>query len=127
MTHNGFQLIYVDVTVAVILDVYKRQTVTYESDSLITAKYVKEKDYIMYGYGANFITKVPSGAEVLIKTTSDYPIEGFISEDAIEEYKNTIQAIDYSKDGVEMTLFANSMTNKAHQQDDYRLSLIHIY
>ena len=95
-------------------------TVTYESDSLITAVYERQNDNVMYGYGGNYFTKVPEGAEVLIKTTSDYPIEGFISKSHIEKYKNTIQAIDYNKDGLDVTLFANTLTNKAHQQDDYR-------
>lgn len=95
-------------------------TVTYESDSLITANYDREKDYIMYGYGGNYFTKVPEGAEILIKTTSEDPIEGFISTAHIQNYKNTIQAIDYERDGLHVTLFANTLTNKAHQQDDYR-------
>lgn len=102
-------------------------TVTYEADSLITAKYKQEKDYIMYGYGGNYITQAPAGANVLIRTTSDYPIEGFMSADYIEKYKDTIQAIDYSQDGYRMTLFANTMTNKAHQLDDYRYLTNAIY
>lgn len=96
-------------------------TVTYENPgNLITAKYESEKDNIMYGYGGSYITKVPDGAKVLIKTTSDYPIEGFMSASFIENYKNQVQAIEYEKDKYNITLFANSMTNKAHQQDDYR-------
>ena len=102
-------------------------TVTYESDSLITAKYKKEKDFIMYGYGGNYITSVPEGAKVLVKTTSDYPIEGFMSSAHIEKYKNTVQAIDYAKNGMKVTLFANTLTNKAHQQDDYRFAANAIY
>lgn len=102
-------------------------TVSYEADSLITANYRLEKDNIMYGYGGNFITSVPKEAKVLIKTTSDYPIEGFMAASHIEKYKNTVQAIDYAKDGVKMTLFANTMTNKAHQQDDYRYVANAIY
>ena len=95
-------------------------TVTYKTDSLITAKYKQQKDNIMYGYGGNYITQAPKGAEVLIKTTTDYPIEGFMAADYIEKYKDTIQAIDYKQGGYQMTLFANTMTNKAHQLDDYR-------
>lgn len=95
-------------------------TVTYESDNLITAKYKQQKDNIMYGYGGNYITQAPKGAEILIKTTSDYPIEGFMAADYIEKYKGTIQAIDYKQGGCQITLFANTMTNKAHQLDDYR-------
>lgn len=102
-------------------------TVSYGSDSLITAKYAADKDDIMYGHDGNYITKVPDGAQVLIKTTNDYPIEGFMPADWIENYKNTVQAINYDKDGYHMTLFANTMTNKAHQQDDYRYVTNAIY
>ena len=63
---------------------------------------------------------VPEGATVLIKTTDDDPIEGFMSAEAIEAYKGTIQAFDYQADGYNVTLFANTLTNKAHQQDEYR-------
>jgi len=96
-------------------------------DSLITAKYVSENDNIMYGYGGSYIKTVPEGAKVLIKTTSDYPLEGFMDASSIEKYKNQIQAIDYQKDLYNITLFANTMTNKAHQQDDYRYVTNAIY
>lgn len=55
-----------------------------------------------------------------MKTTSDQPIEGFMSESHIAKYKNSIQAFEYNANGYNMTVFANSLTNKAHQQDDYR-------
>lgn len=102
-------------------------TVAYVEDSLITAPYVGENDNIMYGYGGNYITKAPEGAKVLIKTTSDYPIEGFMAADYIPKYQNQVQAIDYVKGKYNITLFANTMTNKAHQQDDYRYVTNAIY
>ncbi len=102
-------------------------TVTYPEESLITDKYVQEGDYIMYGHDGAYITNVPEGAKVLIQTTDDYPIEGFMSSEHIEKYKNSVQAIDYVQNGFNMTLFANTMTNKAHQQDDYRYVTNAIY
>lgn len=102
-------------------------TVTYPEESLITDTYVQEGDYIMYGHDGAYITKVPEGAKVLVQTTDDYPIEGFMAADHIEKYKNSIQAIDYVQNGFNMTLFANTMTNKAHQQDDYRYLTNAIY
>ncbi len=102
-------------------------TVSYVDDSLITAVYAAAGDDIMYGYGGNFITQVPEGAKVLIKTGGDYPIEGFMAADYIPQYQNQITAIDYQQDDYNITLFANTMTNKAHQQDDYRYVTNAIY
>ena len=55
-----------------------------------------------------------------MKTTADDPVEGFMSKDHIAQYKGSIQAFEYAGDGMDMTIFANTLTNKAHQQDDYR-------
>ena len=95
-------------------------TVTFDTPSLTTATYAGEGDNLVYGYGGAFITKVPEGAKIIMKTTSDQPIEGFMSESHIAKYKNSIQAFEYNANGYNMTVFANSLTNKAHQQDDYR-------
>lgn len=95
-------------------------TVEYEEDSPVTAKYKAVDDTIMYGYGGNMITKTPEGAKVLIKTTTDDLIEGFMSTEHVKKYKGSIQAVSYDKDKVDVLVFANSITNKAHQQDDYR-------
>ncbi len=50
-----------------------------------------------------------------------------MSAEAIEAYKGTIQAFDYQADGYNMTLFANTLTNKAHQQDEYRYLSAAVY
>ena len=102
-------------------------TVTYETPSMITDKYSMENDNIMYGYGGARITKVPTGATVLIKTTSDKPMEGFMLAENVAKYKNSVQAIEYKSGKLDLTVFANSMTNKAHQQDDYRYVTNAIY
>ena len=95
-------------------------TVEYPEQSLATATYVGEGDNLVYGYGGTFITAVPEGARVIMKTTADDPVEGFMSKDHIAQYKGSIQAFEYAGDGMDMTIFANTLTNKAHQQDDYR-------
>ncbi|MEG0359741.1 MAG: M14 family metallopeptidase [Anaerorhabdus sp.] len=101
--------------------------VTYEEASMVTDKYVMEKDDIMYGYGGASITKYPKGAKVLIKTTNDMPMEGFMHTENIAKYKNSIQAVEYKTDKLDLTVFANSLTNKAHQTDDYRFISNTIY
>lgn len=81
----------------------------------------------MYGFGGGYITDVPDGAKVLVKTTDAEPVEGFMTREYLERYKNQVQAIDYEKDGKSIALFANTLTNKAHQQDDYRYLSAAIY
>ena len=101
--------------------------VVFPEPSIVTATYAGEGDDIMYGHGGSFITEVPEGARVIVKTTSDYPIEGFMSADHIAKYQDSIQAIDLGENGLHMTLFANSLTNKAHQTDDYRYLTAALY
>ncbi len=47
--------------------------------------------------------------------------------DYIKEYQGKIQAVDYQRDGRNVALFANTLTNKAHQQDDYRYLTAAVY
>lgn len=101
--------------------------VKYVDSSMVTDKYVMDKDNIMYGYGGGSITKVPKGAKVLIKVTNDDPLEGFMMEANLKKYKNSVQAIEYKKGKLDVTVFANTLTNKAHQQDDYRYASNAIY
>ena len=102
-------------------------TVSFPEESLVTAPYQSKSDYLFYGHGGSFITEVPAGARVLVKTTADDFIEGFIDEAHRERYKDTVQAIDVQGDGWNATLFANSMTNKAHQLHEYRYLAMAIY
>ena len=41
--------------------------------------------------------------------------------------KGQVVAIDYQSGGLDMTVFCTSITNKAHQTDDYRLAANAIY
>lgn len=94
--------------------------VTYESNSLITKSYVIDKDNLMYGYGGAFIKSVPAGAQVLIRATKDEPLEGFFMEENLKQFLGSIQVFEYEANGMDLTVFANSLTSKGHQQDDYR-------
>ena len=102
-------------------------TVEFPKDDIITATYKNEGDYLMYGYGGGYIKKAPKGSKVLIKTTDEPLVEGFMPSDYIKEYQGKIQAVDYQRDGRNVALFANTLTNKAHQQDDYRYLTAAVY
>lgn len=96
--------------------------VTYPSKSLITASYVSEGDYIMYGYGAGYFEKIPDGARVLVRMDGSKELmEGFLpAGDGLETFKdNSIQAFSYREKGMNVVLFANTLTNKMHQRDEF--------
>lgn len=96
--------------------------VTYPTKSLITASYVSEGDDIMYGYGAGYFTKIPAGAKVLVRMDgSKELLEGFLpAGDGLEAFKdNSIQAFSYQQNGMDVVLFANTLTQKIHQRDEY--------
>ncbi len=96
--------------------------VTYPSKSLITASYVSEGDYIMYGYGAGYFTAIPDAAQVLVRMDgSKELLEGFLpAGDGLNTFKdNSIQAISYRENGMNVVLFANTLTNKVHQRDEF--------
>ena len=96
-------------------------TVEYvDQNSMTTATYRAEGDDLVYFYGGSHITKLPEGAVELMKITDDDFIEGWMPPAVQDEYKGSTQAFDYAQDGMDMTIFANTLTNKTHQQDDYR-------
>lgn len=108
--------------------------VTYPTVSLVNASYVMDNDDVMYGYGAGYFSAIPDGAQVLVQTDgSKQPTEGFIKmkteaqKTAAEEYLNgSVQAISFKgklnesdANEVNIVLFANSLTHKGHQRDEY--------
>ena len=104
--------------------------VRYSANSLITAVYESEKDYLMYGYGGSYFTALPEGAAAIIYNTDQNPVEGFFPKEALKGfigYGRNVQAFTYSSDGYNLTVFANSLTSRAHQTDDYRLLSNAIY
>ena len=81
----------------------------------------------MYGDGGNYFVKIPQGAKTLVRTTDDDFVEGFMCQEFIDKYKGQVQAISVVDGDTDMVLFANTLTNKAHQQDDYRYLTASIY
>lgn len=97
--------------------------VTYPTDSLITASYVSEGDDILYGYGAGYFAAIPEGAQVLVQLDGSKELmEGFLPSNG-EHYADflddSIQAISYEDNGLDVVLFANTLTNKVHQRDEF--------
>ena len=102
--------------------------VEFPTEDLATATYVQEGDHIMYGFGGDYFLEAPDGSRIIIRTMKEeMPLEGFMTEEYMKDYKGSIQAVVLEKDGKMMRLFANTLTNKAHQQDDYRYLSTSIY
>lgn len=108
--------------------------VTYPTTTLVNASYVMDEDDVLYGYGVGYFSKIPDGAQVLVKMDgSKTPTEGFIKMiDADQKASakayldGSVQAISYqgklsadAKNDVNVVYFANSLTHKAHQRDEY--------
>ena len=110
--------------------------VTYEDKNLINGSYVMDNDDMLYSYNDNgvcYFTALPEGAEVLVKVDgTKAPTEGFIpildeesaaAFDAMMDggvlgFSYTGKAADGESD-ITVALFANSLTHKVHQRDEY--------
>lgn len=108
--------------------------VTYPSTTLVNASYVMDNDDVLYGYGVGYFSKVPEGAQVLVKMDGSMtPTEGFIKmidadqTAAAKSYlEGSVQAISYqgkltadAQNEINVVYFANSLTHKVHQRDEY--------
>ena len=102
--------------------------VTYPTASPVTASYVAEGDDILYGYGAGYFAAIPEGAQVLVQLDGSKDLlEGFLpaSGEHFDDFlDNSIQAISYQGKGADnanlnVVLFANTLTNKVHQRDEF--------
>lgn len=103
--------------------------VTYPAVNLINASYASDGDDVMYGYGAGYFNGVPDGAQVLVRIDgSRKPTEGFLRSSDPENLSaflnGSIQGFSYEgKDkngnGIDVAYFANSLTHKVHQRDEY--------
>ncbi len=95
-------------------------TVEYPTDSLITASQKADEDYVAYTYRCGVVTKVPDGAQVLIKAADkDSFIAGCCLNDEGTPIDGYVEAFQVTRGGMDLTVFANSIVNRAHQQDDY--------
>ena len=101
--------------------------VVYPNESLVNASYIADNDGILYAYGLGFFSAIPEQAVTLVRSDpTRTPTEGFIPTNtaeraaAFEAYRNGgVQAFAYTEDGMDVVLFANSLTNKVQQRDDY--------
>lgn len=104
--------------------------VKYSGNSLITASYESQGDNLMYGYGGNYFTAIPNGAAAIIYNTNEPPVEGFFPKESLKGFLGrgrNIQAFTFNTDQLKFTVFANSLTSKASQTDDYRYLSNSIY
>ena len=101
------------------------------ADSLITASYAADGDFTTYTKGGSIISAYPEEATVLMRASSedDFYKAGWWNgiDDPEAGLKGHVVAIDYQANGLDMTVFCTSITNKAHQTDDYRLATNAIY
>jgi len=101
--------------------------VTYPNETMVNASYIAEDDEIMYGYGTYYFTDLPEGAVVLVQGNAEkYPLEGFLngSEESLNAFLGGIKGFAYegpdmNGNQIDIALFANTLTNKAHQRDEY--------
>lgn len=101
--------------------------VTYPNKTLTNATYINEGDDVFYGYGTYYFTTMPEGAVVLVQgDATKEPLEGFLNgnEASLNAFLGGVKGFSYEgpdKNGnnINITVFANTLTNKAHQRDEY--------
>lgn len=99
--------------------------VTYPADSLITSSQVADGDNVIYTYGCNVFTSYPDDAQVLIQAAEK---DSFLVGCMIDgDISGGVEAISYAAEGMDLTVFANSLVNRAHQQDDYLFATNAVY
>ena len=101
--------------------------VVYPNKTFVNASYIADGDGILYAYGLGYFSRVPTGATVLVKSDkTKAPTEGFIPTNTAERaagfkayMDNSVQAFAYDQNGMNTVFFANSLTHKVQQRDDY--------
>lgn len=88
-------------------------------DSLITSGY--NEDEALYVVDGSYIKSVPSTSKVIAKvdSSSDFFIAGWMPNH--NTIKGKTLAITDNSQGHRISLFANTLTNKAHPQNSFRL------
>lgn len=105
--------------------------VTYPEKTLVNASNINSGDDMLYGYGTRYYSAYPDGAKALVKFDgTKEATEGFVvaidsaGKASAEAYFDSVQGFSYEgadKDGneINIALFANSLTHKGHQTDEY--------
>lgn len=99
--------------------------VEYPTNSLVNASYINEGDDVLYEYGTGYFSAIPEGASVLVKNAGKKPLQGCIGlfnddlNKQFDEYNTGVQGFAYEKGDLDIVLFANALTYKAHQSDEY--------
>jgi hypothetical protein len=101
--------------------------VTYPEETLVNASYILDGDDVLYSIGLNYFTALPEGAKVLVQRDgSRAPLEGVFKDDEenTKAFLNGIMGFSYAGmdmngNDVNITLFANSMTEMGQQRDEY--------
>ena len=101
--------------------------VVYPNKTLVNASYIADSDGILYAYGLGYFSQIPADAAVLVKSDKTRtPTEGFVPTNTAERaagfkaYMNGgVQGFAYKENGMNVVLFANSLTHKVHQRDEY--------
>lgn len=101
--------------------------VVYPNKTLVNASYIADGDGILYAYGLGYFSQIPADAAVLVKSDKTRtPTEGFVPTNTAERaagfkaYMNGgVQGFAYKENGMNVVLFANSLTHKVHQRDEY--------
>ena len=101
--------------------------VTYPEETLVNASYIMDGDDVLYGCGTSYFTALPEGSKVLVQRDgSRAPLEGLLNGD--EESRNAFlsgimgfsyEGKDKAGNDVNITLFADTLTEKVHQRDEY--------
>jgi hypothetical protein len=104
--------------------------VDFSGDSLITASHEYYNNDLMYGFGGANIKSVPVGSNVLITAVDEDPLMGYFPAGRLDLFKGSVQAFEYKApgaNGLDITVFANSLTRKTHQQADYVFAANAVY
>jgi len=104
-----------------------KEYVTYPNETIVNASYIADGDEILYGYGYGYFSKLPEGAVALVQVdNTKEPTECFIPTDTdarqtgYAKYRDGgVLGYSYDNGTVHTVLFANSLTHKGHQRDEY--------